>query len=665
MLKKNIFFFFLVINAFSNDIYVDITSNSAVVSDNIVKAYGNVNIVSQDYNLSSEKLLYNQKKEYLFLEPYFLNNRKKGVWFQGDSIEKKCDTFNLKKTTLSSCDCKKPDWHIEFSKGDYNTTSKWVNSYDTKLYIGDTSVFYTPYFGFPMDKSRRSGLLKPIVGYSSYEGLSYAQPIYYAPKENYDLEYIPQVRIQRGMGFYTIFRYADSLSSILKIDGGIFKEYKNYQEEYKLKNQQHYGMHIEYLRDKIFTNNLDTQDRIYTYLASMNDVNYQNTLPKNNITNSVDKYVESNIKYFYNNSLFYSDIWLQYYDDLSQSNNNNTLQTLPNIYMQKYTNNFFISNLLYSTNIEYINKTRSKGLGANITYLTLPIKYYTKIFNDYINISFGEKLKFTNVNYYNTSLYHNGYYGENIHFISINSDLIKSYNNFIHFTTIKGSIEYANSFKQDGDLYNINNFDTTLSPFDIKKDTKNITLSFKNVLYDKTKSKKLIEDTIKQSLIYNEEDESYQQATLENELIYFYDKGIVSNRFIYDDKIDTISQSYSTMEFKNNGYKVSLDHLYSKDVLTLKTNESLKYLLSMKVNSNYTISYEDEYDLKNNISKIQKLDLNIDKKCWSMDLTLSNALVASDTVTNTNLKQTILYIEVNLKQLLNMKQVYKFKQKEE
>ena len=663
MLKRSLLLFFGVY-AFSFDDYVDITSNSAIISNDTVKATGNVQIVAQDYNISSNRLFYNNKKQYLLLEPYFITDTKKGVWLKGNKIEKQSDVFKLKKTILSSCDCKKPDWHIEFQRGDYNTTSKWINSYDTKLYVGDRSIFYTPYFGFPMDKSRRSGLLKPIVGYSTYEGISYAQPIYYAPKQNYDIEFVPQIRIQRGYGLYTIFRYADSPFSMINIDGGLFDEYKDYQERYNLKNQDHYGIHFGYERDHIFTNNIEKQDRISIYLASMNDVDYQNTLPKNNIVNSVDKYVESNIKYFYNTSVYYSDIWLQYYDDLSQETNDKTLQILPNIYLQKYTNNLFMKHLIYSANIEYVNKTRETGLGASITYFTLPIEYYTNIFNNYINLSFGEKLKLTNINYLNNSLYHNGSYSENIHFISLKSDLVKSYKNFTHFLTLSGSLEYANSFQEDGDLYNINNFNPDLSPFDIRKGTRNITLKLNNIIYNKNSSK-LIEDNLKQSLLYDEQKQSYKQTTLENELIYYYDKGKISNRFIYDDKIDNISQSYSLIEFDNNNYKILVDHFYSKDIITLKSNESLKYDLSTKLNHIYTLGYAQEYDLTNYLTKTRELHFNIDKKCWDIDLKLSDALVASDTITDNNLRQTILYIEVNFKQLLNIKQVYKFNQKEE
>ena len=60
--------------------------------------------------------------------------------------------------------------------------------YNAKVYFSDVPILYTPYFGFPTDKTRRTGLLKPTIAINKGEGLLYAQPLYYAPKLNYDFK---------------------------------------------------------------------------------------------------------------------------------------------------------------------------------------------------------------------------------------------------------------------------------------------------------------------------------------------------------------------------------------------------------------------------------------------------------------------------------------------
>ncbi len=160
--------------------------------------------------------------------------------------------ITLDEAILSSCDCIDPDWSIRVSSADYDTEDKWINAYNPRLYIKDIPVLYTPYLGFSTNKERRTGLLIPTLGYSKSEGGSYSQPIFYAPKDNYDLELIPQYRAKRGSGMYAYFRYADSIDSVFRISGGYFNEVKEYKEEFDLRNEEHYGIDIDYTRRKSF-----------------------------------------------------------------------------------------------------------------------------------------------------------------------------------------------------------------------------------------------------------------------------------------------------------------------------------------------------------------------------------------------------------------------------
>ena len=99
---------------------------------------------------------------------------------------------------------------MEFSSTDYNSDTKWLNIYNARLYVGDILVFYSPYFGYSSDNTRRTGLLMPSVGFSADEGIYYEQPIYIAEQNWWDLELKPQIRTNRGYGGYSTFRFVDS-----------------------------------------------------------------------------------------------------------------------------------------------------------------------------------------------------------------------------------------------------------------------------------------------------------------------------------------------------------------------------------------------------------------------------------------------------------------------
>jgi lipopolysaccharide assembly outer membrane protein LptD (OstA) len=42
-----------------------------------------------------------------------------------------------------------------------------MQMYNARLYAGSVPVFYLPYFAYPTDTTRRTGLLRPTFGFSS------------------------------------------------------------------------------------------------------------------------------------------------------------------------------------------------------------------------------------------------------------------------------------------------------------------------------------------------------------------------------------------------------------------------------------------------------------------------------------------------------------------
>jgi LPS-assembly protein len=266
---KNVFLYVVVcilltikIYALNNDSKLQILAKTIETNGSIVTATGNVFVYSPTYYITANKILYDKKKNtlelfdnvniiknekttffsnYAFLDfsyeldkfkPVLLVDNINNVWINSKNAEKKNQILNLEHSTLSSCDCYDPAWSINFTTGDYNTTDQWINTYNVILFINEIPVFYTPYFGFSINTTRRTGLLKPIIGWSKDEGFLYAQPIYYAPKLNWDIEYIPQLRTLRGNGHHLIYRLKDTPNSIFKFKMGSFKEKIAYLQKY-------------------------------------------------------------------------------------------------------------------------------------------------------------------------------------------------------------------------------------------------------------------------------------------------------------------------------------------------------------------------------------------------------------------------------------------------
>ncbi|MFB1032173.1 MAG: LPS-assembly protein LptD, partial [Aliarcobacter cryaerophilus] len=105
------------------------------------------------------------KNDIINQDPVFLMDNSSNIWSNSKEANKDKDLITLENSILSSCDCIDPIWSIRSSSSDYDTEAMWMNTYNPRLYIKNVPVFYLPYFGFPTDTTRRTGLLLPTMGY--------------------------------------------------------------------------------------------------------------------------------------------------------------------------------------------------------------------------------------------------------------------------------------------------------------------------------------------------------------------------------------------------------------------------------------------------------------------------------------------------------------------
>ncbi len=678
---------------------LQILAKTIETKKNIIIASGDVLIHSPSYYITAQKVIYNKEKNtlelfdnvniikdskittftnYAFLDfskeidlfkPILVLDNTNNIWINSIKADKQSNNTTFKDATLSSCDCYNPAWSLSFTSGDYNTSNQWINTYNTTLFINEVPVFYVPYFGFPTDTTRRTGLLKPTIGWSKDEGLLYAQPMYYAPSLDTDFEYIPQVRLQRGKGHHIKARFKDSDVSLLKLQTGIFKEDNVYFEESDLLNNKHYGWDLSYKRDKLFSKTDEHQDGLLLSLHNLNDIDYINTQIDNK-NDDTDKLVESNLKYFYNSNELYGDIDLKYYKDTSKINNDDTMHELPKINLHKYSTSILLDNLFYSSDLQYSNKKRTIGLNAQSTQLFVPLTYSHKLLDDYLNIAYSEKLSILNINYHkNSNNYQDGKFFENKHIISLSTYLLKPYTNYIHAISFDTTVTIPNTIEASGDLYSINNNDDELSVFPIQRTQKNIDFTFNQSFFNKSNLSKLLTHSISQPIVYKDNSSS-RLSNLENELILYYKYGEISNQLLFNHQENMIISSSSTISFLADNFTSNIYYSYSKDSTQLDSTtqsysynelpnaEAFTFDLSYKVYKYYTIMYKEEYDLVTEVSKKKEYTLNIDKKCWAMNFKVADNLVAAATTSNNAIRQNIFYINFTLKPILSINQEY-------
>jgi LPS-assembly protein len=677
-----------------------ITAGKVIYDKNnsTMELFDNVNIVQGENKNSSVSLsnyaFLNLKDEINSATPILLIDKSSNVWINAKKIEKENGVNKLDDATISSCDCEDPTWSIGFSSGDYDEKEKWVNTYNNTVYLHGYPLWYlipiyalynpsfavehiltsllvfkSPYFGFSTDQRRRSGLLRPKISYSDRAGYAYAQPIYYAPADNYDFEYIPQVSQRRGRGHELRYRYVDSKYSRFDISMGSYREKDSYYEKYNLLNKDHYGYDIKYDRKKLFTTN--NSDGLYVYLQDMNDVEYINTRhdQESAVTNRL---LESELKYFYNTQSFHSNIEVEHFDDISKTNNDDVMQVTPSIQLHGYSQDLF-DLITSSIDIKYKRKHRKTGLGANSTDIIIPFTYSQYILNKYLLFTYKKQIEFNHIEYTNNddNSYKNGTLLRNKDIFSLELDLLKPYESFLHTVNFSASYEFPKNMSKEGDIYGINSDNSNLSIFPYTKNVENLDFSVNQSLYNKQTLATWLNHKIKQRIIFDDNGSS-SLDNLENDITFYFPYTTLSNRSLYnhdDDKI--ISSSYS-LKIANNSFFTNVDYSYTldKNELTDSYNggdrsESITTHIGNKVLKYYTVSYKEQRNLTDSVSNLKEYTLAIDKRCWKLDLKLSDKLVASATTTNKAIRQDVLYATITLKPLASLAAQHVFDEREE
>ena len=672
--------------------------------NNIITATGDVVAYSPTYYLSSDKMIYDKDKEILELfdnvliikdnkiqtqsnyafvdmkndiinqDPVFLMDNTSNIWSNSKEANKDKDVITLENSILSSCDCIDPIWSIRSSSSDYDTEAMWMNTYNPRLYVKNVPVFYLPYFGFPTDTTRRTGLLLPTMGYSSSEGFLYSQPIFIAPADDYDIELIPQIRTQRGYGSYANFRYADSPDSMLNLKTGYFKEFDNYRKEKKLENSEHYGLDIDYERKNIFATKKEHQDGVFTSIRYLNDIEYITLKEEDDYNLGTDKKIESKVNYFYNTPEYYGGVYGKYYVDASQKTNDNTLQELPQIQLHSYNKELFLENLIYSIDTKAQNFTRKEGLNAKIYDINVPISYTKNILDDYMYLGVENRTILTQYDYsnslYNNLRYEDGTLIQNRTSFIVGTDLLKPYSDYIHTLNLNASYDIPENLRKDGDLYNITVKENQplkyneLSVFPTLQEQKTIKLSLNQSIYDKDNLKQFINHKMSQSILYNSFDEPKFQD-LDNYVKINHDYGSLSGKVVYnmdDNKVvegsfDN-SLSYENLTFSAGYYytKKTNNEFNTRDDL-----ESYRLSTSYKLAKDYSIKYYENYDLQEKTRNRQGIGLNIDDSCWNLDLLLEKEITprsryVESTRSYDSHEQTIVYAVLMLKPIGGIRQ---------
>ncbi len=651
---------------------VTIYATSVEVENETVYANGKIVVKYEDYLISSQRAKYNKttgefeffenvrmskNNEYKILgeyarinikekeksfKPFYLLDNLSQVWISSKDACEEDKNIVMDHGVVSGCNPNDPLWKMKFTSSDYDSRDKWLNMYNTVLYIYDIPIFYIPYFGYSFDNSRQTGLLRPSIGISSDEGYYYQQSLYIALQNWLDLEIMPQYRSKRGAGVYSTLRFVDSNISKGKFKVGYFTEKDEYFEKNNLANKKHFGFDFSYVNndfiDQWFATDTKGQSSIFVDLHYLNDIDYINLASNDVRTISTSTQALSKINLFYNEDNHYIGAYFKYYQDLTIEDNSKTLQQMPTLQYHYYLDTLFKERLLYTLDLKSSNIYRKEGIGAIQTDINIPLTIQTSFFDEYINVAFKTFLyaqlssfkgedEATNIDL------ENGYYIRNYNVLKGYTNVVKAYDKYTHVVGFGASYIFSDVSKRDGYYDNQkdfcsdinNNLDVRCEFYNINDVDEALQLEFSQYIFDSVGSQKLYHK-LTQNIAYQGSDNK-NYSDLENELNY----QITSNISLYNDSFynydnGKLSKIYSRILYGGDGFKVSLSHIYKdnfKDIDTLEDPKYANYLTTnarYTYNEHYTYNVVYNYDLERNLKKSTEIGFIYSKRCWEFGL---------------------------------------------
>ncbi|WP_432472106.1 LPS assembly protein LptD [Amphritea sp. HPY] len=181
--------------------------------------------MAQSNTLSGETVF--SGAEYVLHEPEIRGSAERIIRLQDDRIR-------MEQGSYTSCPPDDNGWRIAAESLVLNPNTGFGEAKHAVLEVGDTPVFYFPYFTFPIDDRRHSGFLFPTVGYSSNDGLELAIPYYFNLAANYDDTLTPVIFSERGLLLENEFRYLNTYGEQTLSTGIMMDDSKAEQDRWLL-----------------------------------------------------------------------------------------------------------------------------------------------------------------------------------------------------------------------------------------------------------------------------------------------------------------------------------------------------------------------------------------------------------------------------------------------
>jgi LPS-assembly protein len=279
------------------------------------------------------------------------------------------NVYRIRDGSFTTCDAERPPWKFTVKELEVTQGGSGIAK-GSVLYLEDIPVLYFPWGSYPITKDRQTGFLFPRVVYSNDYGLEVKTAFFWAMRKDMDstlyLDYLGKRGFKEGLEYrYAFTRDIKGKANFYFIDDQV---YDNNRYAFFVQHDQKlpYGFYlkgdINYVSDNQYIRDFD-EDLPW---GSKIDSRSSNQLRSN---------------------VFGGKNWDQYslltdaefFQDLTQESNEQTVQKLPQISFYAHPQSLFKTPFFWDLTSSYTNFWRQKGLEASRWDLFPTISYPVRL----------------------------------------------------------------------------------------------------------------------------------------------------------------------------------------------------------------------------------------------------------------------------------------------
>ena len=256
-------------------------------------AKGNVQLAQGGLIAQSDQINYNLKSETGDLNNSFYISEATHAHGHANKISKTSPTVVvLEDASYTTCPPdESPTWRLQAKEIELNQDTGRGVTRGTKLYIKDVPVLAVPYFNFPIDDRRTTGILSPSLGFTNDGGFEVAVPVYLNLAPNYDATITPRIIADRGPMAQAEFRYLTENFGAGRVWGSYLPSDSDYDNQdrkdlhllhnWQIDPQWSTNIEYNYVSDQDFFSDLDSSPDTRTELNQRRalELNYAHGIP--------------------------------------------------------------------------------------------------------------------------------------------------------------------------------------------------------------------------------------------------------------------------------------------------------------------------------------------------------------------------------------------------